>query len=281
MTDDTFPVRWIGQQAVLTLPEHVDYCNADQVREQLLWIIDCGAAVLIADLTGTVSCDYSGAYALARAQHRATASGAELRLAATGDLVRHVLCASEFDCPIPLYPDLEAAVAAPADSGRLHCGEESPAEDRAARGGGLLGLTAETIVSAGAIVQAATGPPPGVTAPLITEAHRRLDEAVREICNHLLAERDHDDGPGLAGPPSPVPRQRSASAMTRSALLQRHIAQTARAVQVTAADTAALLEQRADFLSWHAHLDYPTEIKQWRVLADQAGQIAERWQQQS
>jgi len=31
-----FPVRWKGQQAVVTLPEHIDSFNAGQVREQLL-----------------------------------------------------------------------------------------------------------------------------------------------------------------------------------------------------------------------------------------------------
>lgn len=56
-------------------------------------------------------------------------------------------------------------------------------------------------------------------------------------------------------------------------------AQTAHALQYAAADTAALLQQRADILGQPARIDYPTEIKQWRVLADQAGQMAERWEQ--
>jgi len=67
MAEDALPVRWIGDQAVVTLPQHVDVSNADRIREQLLWVINRGAAVLIADLTRTVSCDYSGADALARA----------------------------------------------------------------------------------------------------------------------------------------------------------------------------------------------------------------------
>ena len=81
MPEDTCPVQWTGRQAVVTLPQHIDGSNADQIREQLLWIINRGAAVLIVDLTGTVSCDYAGADALARVHDRAVADGTELRLA--------------------------------------------------------------------------------------------------------------------------------------------------------------------------------------------------------
>jgi hypothetical protein len=47
-----------------------------------------------------------------------------------------------------------------------------------------------------------------------------------------------------------------------------------------AADTAALLERRADLLGQPRRIDYPTEIKRWRAFADQAAQMAERWEQQ-
>jgi len=33
---DSYPVRWVGQQAVVTLPEHIDVSNAGQIREELL-----------------------------------------------------------------------------------------------------------------------------------------------------------------------------------------------------------------------------------------------------
>ena len=83
MPENWYPVQWAGRQAVVTLPENIDSSNADQVREQLLRVINRGAAVLIADLTGTISCDYSGADALARAYHRAVANGTQLRLVVT------------------------------------------------------------------------------------------------------------------------------------------------------------------------------------------------------
>jgi len=58
------------------------------------------------------------------------------------------------------------------------------------------------------------------------------------------------------------------------------VAQTARGIRSAAADAAALLEQRADFLGQPTAIDYPTEIKRWRVLADQAAQVAECWPEQ-
>jgi hypothetical protein len=58
------------------------------------------------------------------------------------------------------------------------------------------------------------------------------------------------------------------------------VAQTARALHSAASDTAALLERRADLLSQPRRIDYPTEIKRLRTLADQARHMAERWEQQ-
>jgi anti-anti-sigma factor len=116
-----YPVQWTGQEAMVTLPQHIDVANADEIREQLLWIINRGAAVLIADLTGTVSCDYSGADALARAQHRAMANGTELRLAVTAGAVRRVLTLNGFDRLVAIYPDLDGAVAATSATQRPPC----------------------------------------------------------------------------------------------------------------------------------------------------------------
>ena len=67
--------------------------------------------------------------------------------------------------------------------------------------------------------------------------------------------------------------------MSRSQLLRRHVAQTAQAVQSAGADTAALLERRDGLLGQPGRIDYPTEVKRWQALADQAGQMAERWEQ--
>ena len=91
MSDDIYPVQRMGPQAVVALPEHIDVSNAGQIREQLLLVIDSGAATLIADMTATVSSDHAGADAVARAHQRAAVSGAQLRLVVTAPIVRRVL----------------------------------------------------------------------------------------------------------------------------------------------------------------------------------------------
>jgi anti-sigma B factor antagonist len=111
---DSYPVRWTGRVAILALPQHVGDCNADQIREQLLLVINHGAAELIIDMTGTASCDHEGAAAVARAHQRATASGTQLRLAVTTGAVQRVICLNGLDRLIPVYPCLDAAIAAAA-----------------------------------------------------------------------------------------------------------------------------------------------------------------------
>ena len=279
MADGTFPVRWTGKHAVVTLPEHIDPFNADQIREQLLWIINRGVAVLIADLTGTVSCDYSGADALARAYHRAVATGTELRLVVTADAVRRVLSLNGSHRLIAVYPDLDGAIAAGTERRESPGGHTPPATSGVAGAEDLLGLTVDSIFSVGLILQAAIDLPPHITARRITEALQCLDEAVREIRNHVFADRGHRVEPGPAGSAFPPLLSRSARATDRAVLLQKHVVQTARAVQSAAADTAALLERRADLVSHPSRVDYPTEIKRWRKLANQAALMAERWEQ--
>lgn len=44
MFEDTYPVRWLGRQSVVTLPEHIDVSNTGQIREELLSVINRGAA---------------------------------------------------------------------------------------------------------------------------------------------------------------------------------------------------------------------------------------------
>ena len=114
---DSYPVRWTGRQAVVTLPEHIDVSNASQISEQLLSLINSGATALIADMTTTASCDYAGADAVGRAYQRAIVSGTQMRLIVTASIVRRVLSVNGLDRLIPVYPSLEAAVAAPVPEG--------------------------------------------------------------------------------------------------------------------------------------------------------------------
>jgi anti-sigma B factor antagonist len=102
----------MGRQAVVALPEHIDVSNAGQIREELLSVINRGAAALIADMTATLSCDQSGADAVMRAYQRALASGTQLRLVVTAQIVRRVLGINGLDRLISIYPSVEAATAA-------------------------------------------------------------------------------------------------------------------------------------------------------------------------
>ena len=131
MLSASHPVRWTGRQAVMTLPEQIDVSNAGQIREELQSAINRGAKSLIADMTATVSCDYSGADAVVRTYQRAILSGTELRLVVTAQLVRRVLTISGLDRLVAIYPSLESATTALAPKVGLPTRPaERPADDQ-------------------------------------------------------------------------------------------------------------------------------------------------------
>ena len=112
MADDLFPATWTGRRAIVSFPGQVDISNVDQLRDRLLSVINRGATVLIADMTRTVSCDHAAVDAIARACQRAATSGTQLRLVVTAPLVRRVLSIEGLDRLVPIYPRLDAAIAA-------------------------------------------------------------------------------------------------------------------------------------------------------------------------
>ena len=118
VTGNGYPVKWHGRRAVVTLPEQIDVSSSGLIREQLLAIINRGATALIADMTATISCDHSGADAVARACRRAAASGTKVRLVVTAQIVRRVLAVSGLDRLVSIYPSLEAAMAAKVPAAR-------------------------------------------------------------------------------------------------------------------------------------------------------------------
>jgi anti-anti-sigma factor len=287
MAEDTCPVRWTGRQAVVTLPECVDVSNADCAREQLLLAINRGAAVLIADMAATVSCDYAGTDALERAYQRAAANGADLRLVVIADVVRHVLNLSGLDRLVSVYPTLQAAVAAGAEC-REGPGEPATAAAiadpvraavaRAECAEELLDWAVTTIFTVGLSLQATVGLPRRQAAQRITDALGRLDDVVREVRDHRFAGYGEPAQPGLAWRPPPDLDEHFARTASRTAVLHQRVTQTARAVESAAADTAGLLEQRADQVGQPARVDYRTDSQRWRVIADQAAELAERWE---
>ena len=112
MPDDQFPVEWTGWQAIVAFPEHVDVSNVDQLRDRLLSVISRGPAVLIADMTGTRSCDHAAVDGIARACQRAAVSGTQFRLVVAVPVIRRVLGIEGLDRLVPIYPSREAATAA-------------------------------------------------------------------------------------------------------------------------------------------------------------------------
>jgi anti-anti-sigma factor len=112
MADGQFPVEWTGRQAIVAFPERVDVSNVDRLRDRLLSVINRGATVVIADMTGTLSCDHAAVDALARACQRATVSGTQFRLVVTAPVIRRVLAIEGLDRLVSIYPSLEAAAAA-------------------------------------------------------------------------------------------------------------------------------------------------------------------------
>ena len=118
---------------MVTLPEHIGAADSGAMREQLLELLGQRATVLIADMTGTLSCDRSAAAALVHACQRASDGGAQLRVAVTVPAVRQVLEASGLDRLVPIYPSVEAAIAAGASGviPLLYRPGPSPGERRA------------------------------------------------------------------------------------------------------------------------------------------------------
>jgi anti-anti-sigma factor len=122
MVEGREPVAWAGRRAVVAFPEHVSGSNAAQIREQLLAVFDNGAAVVIADMSATVSCDQVGVGAVSLAYQQAAVRRAELRLVAIAPAVRRLLAEQGLDRLVAVYPSVEAAVAA---------GEPNPRGDSA------------------------------------------------------------------------------------------------------------------------------------------------------
>jgi anti-anti-sigma factor len=117
MSGEHYPVLWIGRTAVVSLPAEIDITNADQVREDLLSVLNQGAAFLIADLSKTTFCDSAGVSALARSFRRAEASQSDMRLVVSTLAVQRVLGLTGIDRLLDIYPSVAASLAASPDSG--------------------------------------------------------------------------------------------------------------------------------------------------------------------
>jgi anti-anti-sigma factor len=174
---DIYPVRWTGRQAVVTLPEHIGASNAGQIREELLSVIRRGAETVIADMSTTISCDHAGADAVVRACQRAVISGAQLRLVVATRITWRMLSLGGLDGLVPIYPSLEAAVAAGPPDGN---GAVPPAE-QAHRNLELLDTVVTSLFHVGLSLHVAMDLPADVARERIAAAVGHLDETIREI----------------------------------------------------------------------------------------------------
>ena len=113
MSGERYPVLWIGQVSVVTLPAEIDVTNADATREELLAVLNQGAALLVANMSKTVFCDSSGVSALVRVFRHAATSGAAIRLVVSTPGVHRVLSITGVDRLVDIYPSVAASLAGP------------------------------------------------------------------------------------------------------------------------------------------------------------------------
>lgn len=111
MSQERYPVLWIGQVAVVALPVEIDVTIADSVRDELLAILGQGAVLLIADLSKTEFCDSAGVSSLVRTYRQASTSGSALRLVVGTPAVQRVLSITGVDRLVDVFPSVAASLA--------------------------------------------------------------------------------------------------------------------------------------------------------------------------
>ena len=279
MPEDT---GWV----LVPLPEHISSANAGQVRNRLLSAIDRGAAVLVADLTATLSCDSSGAGALLNAYQRSVAAGTELRLVVTAEAVRRALRLGGLAHLALMFPTAGAALADLRESRRRQPGQalKIAAMSLDGPGAGEAGHAPEADT---ALLDSAVGrvfevalslhDAAGLSPERIAEALDRLDDAIRDIRGYAVAVAVNGCGRQLASDTGQLPdlSERVARNEERSAALRRQLTVTARALHTASAEAAALMAHRRSLVEKPHRIDYPTRIKHWRIIADTAQRMAE------
>ncbi len=111
MTDPPPRASAQSRTLVFTMPLMLDAANAREIGEELGAALTPGLTTVVADLTLTTFCDPAAARMLARAQRRAIQADAELRLAGPCASVLEVLELTGLGRMLPVYPDLEEALA--------------------------------------------------------------------------------------------------------------------------------------------------------------------------
>jgi anti-sigma B factor antagonist len=132
VSQQRYPVLWIGTVAVVTLPVEIDVTNADAVRERLFSVVSQGADLLIADLSKTTFCDSAGVSALVRTFRRATANARAMRLVVSTPAVERVLSITGVDRLLDVFPSVAASLGGRSEqAGQKEQAEEQGAAARA------------------------------------------------------------------------------------------------------------------------------------------------------
>ena len=105
--------KYLVPAVVVPLPARVDASTVRHAGGQLAEAMASGTAVVIADMTATMSCDARGAHMLALAHRRALMGGTGLRVVVATWAVRRIFMITGLDDVLAIYPDLPSAQAAP------------------------------------------------------------------------------------------------------------------------------------------------------------------------
>ena len=114
---------------IITLPDEIDVTNAQSVGDELQAAFGSGAAVVIADMSGTTYLDSSGVRYLLLAHEHAAQAGAQLRLVTESAAVLRILQITGVDRLLKIYPNLQAALTNPGPAGAQEApsgGQERP-----------------------------------------------------------------------------------------------------------------------------------------------------------
>jgi anti-sigma B factor antagonist len=93
------------------MPAEIDATIADDMREALLSVLNLGARAVVIDMTRTSFCDSAGVSALIRAQRRAIACDAQLRIATRSAAVLRLFTLIGVTAAIDVHPDVASALA--------------------------------------------------------------------------------------------------------------------------------------------------------------------------
>lgn len=100
-----------GARAVLRVGGRLDLPSSSELRNALDLEIERGPSRLVVDLSGVDFLDSTGLGVLVRAQRKAASSEVELVLSAAQPIVEQVLRVTNAVQILPLYPDVDSALA--------------------------------------------------------------------------------------------------------------------------------------------------------------------------